>query len=64
MKATTPRPPVTSTGPRYGIELKSPASSPQMMYCCDAEPPQRDPVATATTTLVKTCTRMKLAICG
>ena len=33
MKATTPRPNVTTSGPRYGIELKMPASRPQTTYC-------------------------------
>src|SRR6266704_691921 len=33
MNATSPRPPVTMTGPRYGIELKMPAINPQMTYC-------------------------------
>ena len=31
--ATTSVPPVTSTGPKYGIELNNPASSPHTAAC-------------------------------
>src|SRR5687768_17934753 len=34
MKETSPSPAVTTIGPRYGIELKMPASRPQTTYCC------------------------------
>ena len=51
-------------GPRYGIELKMPASSPQTMYCSTPNHHSASAVATATTRLVKTWTRMKLAICS
>ena len=33
MNATTAVPPVTITGPKYGIELKTPASTPHSAAC-------------------------------
>ncbi len=54
MKATTAVPPVTSTGPKYGIELKMPASTPQTAACCRPIALNASHVATATTVLVRT----------
>ena len=35
--------PVTTTGPKYGIELNTPARSPQNAGLLEPDPPQRQP---------------------
>ena len=44
---TTKTPPVTTTGPKYGIELNRPAPRAQMAACSQTETPERDPAREA-----------------
>ena len=64
MKATRPSPPVTSIGPRYGIELKRPASRPHMAKFSRPNAHKTTPVTQATMRLVMNWTLMKLSICS
>ena len=63
MNATTAVAPVTSTGPKYGIELKTPGQHPPDRRLLQAEPRNASHVATATTVLVNTCTSRNHSIC-
>ena len=55
--------PVTITGPKYGIELKMPASTPHTAACSTPSARNDSQVARPTTTLVKTWTIRNISIC-
>jgi hypothetical protein len=63
MKATTAMPPVTTTGPKYGIELKSPAAIAQTPACSRPSRRKAIQLATPTSRLVNACTNRKRSIC-
>ncbi len=61
--ATTEVAPVTITGPKYGIELKMPASTPHTAACSTPSALNASHVATPTITLVNTSTSRNISIC-
>ena len=54
--------PVTTTGPKYGIELNTPARSPQNAGCSNPIHRSASQVVTPTIALVNSCTTRKRSI--